>query len=118
MPTLSHEKQAMATRGKAARGAVFLKSFVLHENSSKAEVQLRHSETIGHLGGRLQAVKRGNAALPRLAVECIALPWVARRAEATTWVPGFVATSEAERFIEDNGRDDFGRNPAEDADGG
>jgi hypothetical protein len=45
IPTRCPEKQAMASNGKAARGTVFLESFVLHENSSKLEVQLRRMET-------------------------------------------------------------------------
>jgi hypothetical protein len=52
-------------------------------------------ETIGHLGPHFQTAKRGNAAFPRLAVECGALPWVARGPEAGIWIPGFVATATA-----------------------
>jgi hypothetical protein len=43
--TLCPEEQAMASNGKAATGTVFLESFVLHENSSNLEVQLRRMET-------------------------------------------------------------------------
>ena len=76
------------------QGELFLESVVLHVNSSKLEPQLRRMKTLGYLGGHLQTVRRGNAAFPRLAVECSALPWVARGPEARTW-PGFVATATA-----------------------
>jgi hypothetical protein len=81
----------MASNGKAATGTVFPESFVLHENSTKLEVGLGRMETIGHLEGQLQTVRRGNAAFPRLAVECSASPW----AEAGAWIPGFVTTATA-----------------------
>jgi hypothetical protein len=89
----------MASNGKAPKGTVFPESFVLHENSSKLEVQLRRTETIIHPEGRLQTVRSGNAAFPRLETPLTSSPSVDRSAQSADRRTRMASRSGTERSV-------------------